>query len=115
MSNQKVTAMAVVVAVAAAVAACGSKEVKKGGGAKGSAAKEGDQKTGSEAKKEKGKASQMGEDYDGVTCDSSTEGLGWCEDDFAIAFCSSGSWYILDCAEIGGFCGDDGETIDCYF
>ena len=32
-----------------------------------------------------------------------------------IIFCSGGEWWALDCQGIGGdFCGDDGETVDCY-
>ena len=57
----------------------------------------------------------MGASYEDVTCDSSTEGLAWCDSDTEIAFCASGTWWLLDCSGVGGdFCGDDGETVDCY-
>jgi hypothetical protein len=96
-------------------AGCGSKK-SKGGGVKGAAAKDAGQKTGGTATGDKAKAKeQMGDTYEGVKCDSTTEGLGWCDSETEIAFCSGGGWYLLDCTGVGGdFCGDDGATVDCY-
>src|SRR4051812_46954653 len=107
----------VVLAILGALAACGggSKPAKRGG-TKGSAATDSGQKAGGMASADKSKGTDMGASYDGVTCDSSTEGLAWCDSDTNIAFCSGGEWWILDCShpDIGGdFCGDDGSTVDC--
>jgi len=101
----------------ASIAACGGSSKQKGGGAKGSAAKDAGQKGGGNVTSDKSKGTQQGQTYEGVTCDSSTEALAWCDDDINIAFCSGGIWWLLDCSQpaIGGdFCGDDGTTVDCY-
>jgi hypothetical protein len=31
-------------------------------------------------------------------------------------FCAGKSWYSLDCSQLidGGYCAQDGDTIDCY-
>jgi hypothetical protein len=111
------TKTTLILVIAAAFAACGGGSKTKGGGAKGSAAKDAGQKGGNNVKMDKSMGTQMGETYEGVTCDSSTEGLAWCDDDVNIAFCSGGAWWLLDCSQpaIGGdFCGDDGSTVDCY-
>ena len=48
-------------------------------------------------------------------CNAFSEGLAWCDDDVTIAYCSLGTWWLLDCYDIGAdFCGDDGITVDCY-
>jgi hypothetical protein len=105
-------------AMFATFAACGGGGSKtKGGGVKGTAAKTSGQKAGGTAEGDKSKGTSMGESYEGVTCDASTEGLAWCDSVTDIAFCAGGTWFLLDCShpDIGGdFCGDDGETIDCY-
>lgn len=111
------TKTTMILVIAAAFAACGGGSKTKGGGAKGSAAKDAGQKGGGNVSMDKSKGTQMGDTYEGVTCDSSTEGLAWCDDDVDIAFCSAGTWWLLDCSQpaIGGdFCGDDGTTVDCY-
>lgn len=99
-------------------AACGGGGTKaKGGGAKGSAAQGAGQKGGGTAQSDHSMGNDMGATYEGVTCDASTDGLAWCDSDTEIAFCAGGEWWLLDCSApaIGGdFCGDDGETVDCY-
>lgn len=110
--------MSVVLAVLV-LAACGGSSAKatKGGGAKGTSAQSSGQKAGGMATADKSKGTDKGATYEGVTCDASTEGLAWCDSDTEIAFCAGGEWWLLDCAnpQIGGdFCGDDGNTIDCY-
>ncbi len=103
------------VLVAAAVAACGGdSKPTKGGGAKGSAAMGTGQMSGSKANDNKSMGTDQGATYEGVTCDASAEGLAWCDDDFDIAFCSGGEWWLLDCSVLGAYCGDDGFTVDCY-
>ncbi len=75
------------------------------------------QKAGGNAESDHSKGTDSGATYDGITCDSSTEGLAWCDSATNIAVCAGGEWWVLDCSSdaIGGdFCGDDGETIDCY-
>jgi hypothetical protein len=47
-------------------------------------------------------------------CDASAEGIAWCDNEFDIAFCASGGWWLLDCSVLDAFCGDDGTTVDCY-
>ena len=103
------------------VAACASNNSgggkDKGGGAKGMAAEQAGQKAGSTAVADENQGTDEGASYEGVTCDSSTEGLAWCDSDTEIAVCAAGEWWLLDCShpDIGGdFCGDDGTTIDCY-
>jgi len=96
------------------VAACGGSSPKKGGGQKGSAAMGTGQMTGGTAMSMMSQGSSQGDTYEGVTCDGSTEGLAWCDDDFDIAFCDQGQWWILDCSQFGDYCGDDGYTVDCY-
>ena len=113
----KLSKMFVMVAIASAAACGGGGKAQKGGGAKGSAAKDSGQKGGGNVSMDKSKGSQQGETYEGVTCDASTEGLAWCDSETEIAFCSDGVWWLLDCShpDIGGdFCGDDGTTVDCY-
>jgi hypothetical protein len=121
MSRSNVSRMFVVVAMTAltAMAACGGGGggKAKGGGSKGAGAESAHQKGGGNAQSDKTKGSSMGETYEGVTCDASTDGLAWCDTDTEIAFCSGGEWWLLDCAspEIGGdVCAEDGLTIDCY-
>jgi hypothetical protein len=106
-------------AMAALVMACGGggNKATKGGGSKGSAAVSSGQKGGGNVTKDKSMGTDQGATYDGVTCDGTTEGLAWCDSDSEIAFCSGGQWWILDCTSPsidGDFCGDDGETVDCY-
>jgi hypothetical protein len=100
-----------------AAAACGGGSKAKGGGAKGQAAQSANQKAGGGAEGDHSKGTDKGAMYEGVTCDSSTDGLAWCDSDTEIAVCAGGEWWLLDCSsdQIGGdFCGDDGATVDCY-
>ena len=107
-----------VVSLSFAFAACGGgSKPAKGGGARGAAAKGSGQTSGGTATGDKGQGTQKGETYEGVTCDSSTDGLAWCDSDTDVVFCSGGVWYLLDCSspEIGGdVCGETDDTIDCY-
>ena len=99
-----------------AAAGCGSK-AQKGGGAKGAAAQSSGQKAGGNSESDHTKGTDSGSTYEGVLCDSSTEGLAWCDSDTNLAVCAAGEWWVLDCSSelIGGdFCGDDGTTVDCY-
>jgi hypothetical protein len=101
------------------VAACtsGGGSKAKGGGAKGTDAQSAGQKSGGTAESDHSKGTDKGNTYDGVTCDATTDGLAWCDSDTDIALCAGGEWWLLDCSspEIGGdFCGDDGQTVDCY-
>jgi len=104
------------IALLVAAAACGgSNKADKGGGQKGSNAMGTGQMSGGTATGNESMGTQQGDTYEGVTCDSSTEGLAWCDDDTDIAFCSGGTWWLLDCSALGDyFCGDDGVTVDCY-
>ena len=88
----------------------------KGGGAKAAAAKTESQKVGGAAGASKSNATSKGESYEGVTCDASAEGLGWCDSDGIVVFCSEGQFYALDCSTVdGAVCAEDPETnaVDC--
>jgi hypothetical protein len=90
----------------------------KGGGKKGSEASESGQKSGSKATEAKDSAESQGSEAEGLACDDSLDGVGWCEDDESILFCSDGEWWLLDCTAIEeeAFCGYDDEAnlVDCY-
>jgi hypothetical protein len=98
--------------------ATGAKVKKKGGGSKGSAAQSSGQKGGSTASSHTMDAASQGSESDGLVCDASIEGIGWCADDASVVFCSGETWWLLDCAAIEseGFCGYDEELniVDCY-
>ena len=76
------------------------------------------QKSGSAAKENQGAGTSQGPDYDGVTCGSDMEGVGWCATEEEIVFCSAGEWWLLDCGSVedGAFCGydEDLEEVDCF-
>jgi hypothetical protein len=99
------------------LAACNS-GATKAGGKTGSEAASAKQKSGSQAKGNRESGAAQGPDYEGVTCDSGLEGVGWCSSDAEIVFCSQGEWWLLDCGAIdeGAFCGFDeaAEEVDCY-
>lgn len=102
---------------ALALAACASNSSKptKGSTATGSAAKDAGQKAGSTAENDKSMATDDGATYENVTCDSSFEGVAWCDSDTSIVFCAGGEWWSLDCGAIGGdFCAESESTVDCY-
>jgi hypothetical protein len=111
-----VSFLALAIPATAVLDGCGSSAKKqKGGGAKGDAAKSANQKIGGTASGDTSAAKDQGATYELVTCDSSDDGLGWCDSDTEAVFCSGGHFYVLDCTTISGdFCGDDGATIDCY-
>lgn len=95
---------------------CGGNK-KKGSTAKSAGdAKAMSQKTGSEATGHKSEAMSSGATSGGVTCDAGLEGVGFCATDAQIVFCSGGTWWVLDCAALDAFCGEDeaNGTIDCY-
>jgi len=106
-------------AFAVMLAACGgAKGPSKGSTAKtAAAAKESSAKAGSQATANTSKATMSGTGRDGVTCDASIEGVGFCASDAEIVFCSGGNWWVLDCSAIDpdAFCGTD-ETglVDCW-
>jgi hypothetical protein len=94
---------------------CGGCGAKKAGGAKSAAsatASKSSQKTGSAAATNQSSATSR----DGVACDGAASGVGFCASDSTIAFCASGSWWLLDCSEVeeGAYCGQAGDTIDCF-
>jgi hypothetical protein len=98
-----------------ALAACSDNKPTKGGGDKGMKAKDDGQMAGGSAKGKMSMGTDKGSSYDSLTCDDSAEGVAWCDDDYDIVFCSGGEWWLLDCTAAGyGYCGDDGETVDCY-
>lgn len=99
------------------LAGCGGKQ--KGGGAKSAAAaqmQKSMQKTGGAASSMQSSASNQGNSKDGVSCDAALDGVGFCATDSAIVFCSAGSWWLLDCAEVreDAYCGQSDGTIDCF-
>ena len=116
--DRSTNSLILILAMIGSLVACsGGSKPQKGGGQMGTAAKDAGQKAGGHAEGDKSKGTDMGSTYDSVTCDSSTEGLAWCDSETNIAFCAGGEWWILDCShpDIGGdFCGDDGQTVDCY-
>lgn len=97
----------------------GATSKKKGGGSKGaSAASSAGQKGGSNATSAQDSATSQGPESDGLVCDGTTEGVGWCSDDASIVFCSDESWWLLDCTQYDpeAFCAydDDLNIVDCY-
>jgi hypothetical protein len=90
----------------------------KGGGQKGTAAVSSKQHGGSTAQTQKSSAMSQGSNVQGIVCDASLEGVGWCVDDLDIVFCSAGTWWILDCSQWadGAFCGyyADANIVDCF-
>lgn len=98
---------------------CGGCGAKKAGGAKSAAsatASRSSQKTGSAAATNQSSATNQGGSRDGVACDGAASGVGFCASDSTIAFCASGSWWLLDCSDVeeGAYCGQAGDTIDCF-
>ena len=99
-----------------ALAACQTSNTPaKGGTVRGVDARDSGQTVGSKSRTSTRYANDYGDEYEGVTCDAFSEGLAWCDDDYTIAYCSLGQWWLLDCWDVGeDFCGDDGYTVDCY-
>jgi len=105
-------------ATSTAASGAGGAGQVKGGGKKGAAAASAHQKGGSTAEGKVGSAASQGPTSDGLTCDATLDGVGWCVDDANILFCYEGTWWLLDCSGFldGGFCGYDVDlnTVDCY-
>src|SRR5712691_9864058 len=80
---------------------CSKSSKTKGGGEKGPAAQTANQKVGGTAKGDQTKADDKGAEYEAVTCDASDEGLGWCDSETEIVFCSGEHFWVLDCSAIG--------------
>ena len=100
---------------ALALAACQVSSPTKGTTARGSDAQAAGQTVGDSSRSSKRYATNFGDYYEGMFCNAFSEGLAWCDDDVTIAYCSLGTWWLLDCYDIGAdFCGDDGITVDCY-
>ncbi len=90
---------------------------EKGGGSKGAAAKESHQRVGGHASHDRARGAERGASYEDVGCDEALEGLAWCDSAAELAFCTGGEWWVLDCTHPdidGDFCGDSGDTVDCY-
>lgn len=117
-SSSRWIAILLVVFASLGAPACGGDGATKAGGEKAAAAKEGGQKGGSVATGAKSSGQSAGPERDGLACDASAEGVGWCDSDAEIVFCSEGSWWLLDCAAVtdGAYCGyDEGlNEVDCY-
>ncbi len=94
---------------------CSSSKKTKGATAKGSAAKSEGLQNGSVSAAARDKAKDQGASVEKLLCDAVTEGLGWCDSDTAVVFCTGGTWYKLDCAGAGlGVCAtDDSKIVDC--
>ena len=109
--------LAWVAAATLALPACKS-GAQKAGGTTGSTAKSKGQQGGAQATGSRDQASDQGAERDGLVCDESSDGVGWCESDSEVVFCAEGSWWLLDCAvvEEGAYCGydDAANEVDCY-
>ena len=97
---------------------CGKPAPAKGSGAKStSAAKDSGQKASAQVKNGTSKAQSSGATKDGVTCDASLEGVGFCGSDTTVVFCTQGQWWALECTAIDStaYCGVDPESgLDCW-
>ncbi len=98
--------------------ACGKAAPTKGSGAKTTdAAKSSGQKASPKVAAEKSKGTSSGASKDGVTCDASLEGVGFCATDTTVVFCTGGEWWALECSALdaASFCGvDDLGALDCW-
>jgi hypothetical protein len=97
------------------VEGCASSKKQKGTTAKGNAAKTEGLENGSVSAAARDKAKDLGATVEKLLCDAVTEGVGWCDSDTAVVFCTGGTWYKLDCAATGlGVCAiDDAKVVDC--
>src|SRR5580704_12350112 len=95
--------------------ACGSSSSSKNHGGESSSQQADSGQAGSTATDNEADSDNLGDTYEGVTCNDDNEGLAWCDDDYNVVYCDSGTWYTFDCAYIGDVCAqyDDG-TVDCY-
>lgn len=96
----------------------GAKKPAKGGGEKGQGASASGQKGGSTATANTGSAQDQGAEAEGLACDASIDGLGWCADESTVLFCSANTWWLLSCPAIEpeAFCGYDVDlnVVDCF-
>lgn len=95
--------------------ACGGGGPTKG--SKATSASGAKEKAGSKATAATDKATMSGDTRDGVTCDTTIDGVGFCATDAQIVFCSGGNWWVLNCTAIDpkAFCGTDtAGVIDCW-
>lgn len=106
-----------------AVGMIGCGQAKKPAPAKNSgkdgakAAKDSNQKASSKVSSNTSKGTSKGSDNGGIKCDSSLDGIGWCETDNDIIVCAGGTWWLVSCPaiEANSFCGvDDIGTLDCW-
>lgn len=108
--------LAVMLAVGAL--ACGKPAPARGSGAKTTAAaKDGNQKATPQVTSNTSKATSSGMTKDGVACDASLEGVGFCGSDSTVVFCASGQWWALECSALDptAFCGVDTDgVLDCW-
>ena len=99
------------------LAACNDSQVTtrtKGSTSRGSAAQDAGQQVGSTARRSSSRSSYDGDVYEGVVCDAYAEGLAWCDDDYTLAYCSAGTWWLVDCWDVGeDYCVEDAFTVDC--
>ncbi len=95
--------------------ACGSSNPPTpGSSSTGSGAIESGQTAGDTARSSRDSIAD-GDVYEGVTCDLSTDGLAWCDDDYTVAYCSDYTWWLVDCSAIGDVCAEfDDGTVDCW-
>jgi hypothetical protein len=111
-----ILASILVVSLASLTAGCGAKKAGGARSASSATASRSSQKTGSSAASNQSSAANQGGSRDGVACDASASDVAFCASDNTIAFCASGSWWLLDCSEVeaGAYCGQAGDTIDCF-
>ena len=105
------------VLLACALAACSSSDSTphRGSNQTGQGAVDSGQTAGDTARSRRDASYGYGDVYEGLTCDWTTEGIAWCDDDYTIAYCSDYTWWLLDCSSYGEYCAEyyDG-TVDCY-
>jgi hypothetical protein len=112
------TRLMIVAVMAVMASACGKAAPAKGSGAKAAtAAKDSNQKASSSVTGSTSKAQSTGTMKDGVSCDASLEGVGFCASETTVAFCSNGQWWALECSALDStaFCGVDTDgALDCW-
>lgn len=113
-----VCSLALVASVGCSSKKSSASSKQKGGGQKGAAAASAKQQNGGTASSAAATSgTDQGSDYEGATCDDSTEGVAWCDSDTTVILCSSGTWYAVDCSSIGAdVCATDldSQVVDCY-
>jgi hypothetical protein len=97
--------------------ACGKPPARGSGAKSTTTAKDSGQKTSSTVTNASAKGSSSGATKDGVTCDGSLEGVGYCAADTTVVFCAGGQWWALECSALDetAFCGvDEAGLLDCW-